>query len=63
MREFIMAALPWVTIGLFLAIFFARSAVKKKKEEAADDFGLIGMCIGMSIGVGNILHWECPWEC
>ena len=29
--DFIRAASPWVAMGLLLAIFFVRSAVKKKK--------------------------------
>ena len=29
--DFVRAALPWVAMGLLLAIFFVRSAVKKKK--------------------------------
>lgn len=48
--DFIHAALPWVAIGLLLAVFFARSASKKKKEDKCDDYGVEGMCLGMSIG-------------
>jgi len=29
--DFIRAASPWVAMGLLLAIFFVRNAVKKKK--------------------------------
>lgn len=29
--DFFQAASPWVAMGLLLAIFFVRSAVKKKK--------------------------------
>lgn len=31
--DFLSAALPWICIGLLLAIFFAQSARKKKKNE------------------------------
>ena len=32
--DFIRAALPWIVIGLLLAVNFARSAGKKKKENS-----------------------------
>ena len=47
---FLQAALPWITIGLLLAVFFARSAGEKKKEERTGDHGTEGMCLGMCIG-------------
>ena len=37
-------------VGLFLAIFFARSVEKKKEEEQAEDYGTEGMCLGMCLG-------------
>lgn len=52
MKDFIFAALPWVTIGLCLAIFFARHAKNDKKEKKADgNYGSEGMSVGMCIGV------------
>ena len=48
--DFIRAALPWIGIGLFLAVFFARSAKRKKDEEQKDDYGTTGMCLGMCFG-------------
>lgn len=49
--NFIRAALPWVAMGLLLAIFFAWSAVKKKKGKKQDgDYGAEGMCLGMCFG-------------
>lgn len=48
---FIQAALPWIAMGLLLAIFFARSATKKRKNEnRSDDYGTEGMCLGMCMG-------------
>ena len=44
------AALPWITVGLLLAVFFARSARKKKKEGQTVDYGTEGMCLGMCFG-------------
>ena len=46
---FLRAALPWVAIGLLLAVFAARSA-GKKKEKQDDNYGTEGMCLGMCFG-------------
>ena len=48
--DFLRAALPWVAIGLLLAVFAARSAKKKKDEQPQDDYGTEGMCRGMCFG-------------
>ena len=45
--DFIRAALPWVAMGLLLAVFAARSAGRKKKEKEIDNYGTEGMCLGM----------------
>ena len=44
--DFFRAASPWVAMGLLLAIFFVRSAVKKKKGKKQNgDYGTEGMCL------------------
>ena len=49
--EFFSAALPWIAMGLLLAIFFVRGASAKKKDsEKPDDYGTEGMCLGMCFG-------------
>ena len=48
--DFIRAALPWIIMGLLLAVYFARCAGKKKKEEQTGDYGAEGMCLGMGVG-------------
>ena len=48
--DFLQAALPWIAVGLLLAVFFARSAGKKKKEKESDNYGTEGMCLGMCFG-------------
>ena len=53
--EFVMAALPWIAVGLLLAVFAARSAGSKKKakqsgEKQNGDYGTEGMCLGMCFG-------------
>ena len=49
--DFIKAALPWIAMGLLLAIFFARSASEKRNNENKIlDYGTEGMCLGMCLG-------------
>ena len=48
--DFIRAALPWIVMGLLLAVYFARCAGKKKKEEQTGDYGAEGMFLGMCFG-------------
>ena len=48
--DFIRAALPWIVMGLLLAVFAARSAGRKKKEKEIDNYGIEGMCLGMCFG-------------
>ena len=45
------AALPWIVLGLLLAVFFARAAHGKKKEAKKEDHGSEGMALGMCFGV------------
>ena len=57
--DFLSAALPWICMGLLLAIFFAQSAHKKKDSKKRENYsteGLsLGMCFGTAIGtsLGN----------
>lgn len=54
---FIDAALPWIAIGLMLAVFFARMAriaVTKKNDGDADRVSegmALGMCFGVALSV------------
>ena len=48
--DFIRAALPWVAMGLLLAVFAARGAGRKKKEKEINNYGTEGMCLGMCFG-------------
>ena len=54
--DFLQTAMPLVTIGLLLAIFFARKADKEKKEDSKEDYGTQGMCIGMCLGTAFARH-------
>ena len=49
--DFLRAALPWIVMGLLLAVFAARSAGRKKKEKEIDNYGIEGMCLGMCFGM------------
>ena len=57
--DFLSAALPWICIGLLLAIFFAQSARRKKGNKKKENYGTegiaLGMCFGTAIGtsLGN----------
>lgn len=55
MDDFISAALPWITLGLSLAVWASSESARKQKEEAAgerrENYGVVGMCVGMCIGI------------
>ena len=48
--DFIRAALPWVAMGLLLAVFAARGVGRKKREKEIHNYGTEGMCLGMCFG-------------
>ena len=48
--DFLRAALPWIAVGLLLAVFFAKSAGEEKEEEQPGNYGTTGMCLGMCFG-------------
>ena len=47
--DFIRAALPWVLIGLSVAVLLAKNGNQKDKKK--EDYGVEGMCLGMCFGV------------
>ena len=49
--DFLSAALPWICIGLLLAIFFAQSVRKKKDDKKKGNYSTEGMALGMCFGV------------
>lgn len=51
--DFFRAALPWIGMGLLLAMYFAGSV--KNKEDQSENYGAEGMCLGMYFGtaLGN----------
>ena len=50
MRDFIMAALPLVVVGIALAVFFASRAGKKNKGEKENGYEAMGISLGMCFG-------------
>lgn len=48
---FMSAALPWIAMGLLLAVFFVRAASRKKSQEKKEEYGSEGMALGMCFGV------------
>ena len=54
MREFILAALPWIVTGLCVAILAVQSIRKRSKGkdgEKTETYMLEGMCVGMCVGM------------
>ena len=65
--DFLSAALPWLCVGLLLAVFFVRADRAKKKSAEAEENGekkktnygteglALGMCFGTAVGtsIGN----------
>lgn len=54
MKEFLLAAVPWIITGLcvaILAVQMSRKRSKGKDGEKKENFMVEGMCIGMCIGM------------
>lgn len=53
MKDFIMAALPWICIGIAIALFAANYGAAKKAKDDEKEYGNYmteGMCLGMCVG-------------
>ena len=48
--DFIYAALPWIAIGISIALITVNFK-KKKKDEKESDYVTTGICLGMCFGV------------
>lgn len=51
MKDFLMAALPWVLAGLALAILAGSSALEKQKDEKRGGRIAMGAALGLMLGV------------
>ena len=53
MKEFMMAALPWICIGIAIALFAVNHGAAKKAKDSDKEYGNYmteGMCLGMYVG-------------
>ena len=53
MKEFLMAALPWICIGFAIALFAANHGAVKKAKDIGKEHGNYmaeGMCLGVGVG-------------
>ena len=53
MKEFMMAALPWICIGFAIALFAAHHGAVKKAKDIGKEHGNCmseGMCLGVRVG-------------
>ena len=48
--DFLSAALPWICIGLLIAIVIVRGSREKDSDENALNYGTEGMALGMCFG-------------
>ena len=48
---FVSAAMPWIALGLLLAVFCVRASSRKRIQKKKDDYSSEGMSIGMCFGV------------
>lgn len=49
---FLKAALPWIVVGLVLAVFLAGSGKKKKDDGKTDHYGTEDTSLGNNTGIG-----------
>lgn len=49
--DFLSAALPWICMGLLLAIFFTQSGRKKKENKKNKNYSTEGLALGVCFGV------------
>lgn len=56
MKDLIFAALPWVVIGLAIAVLCAFSGKKEKKANFMTEGMAVGMCAGVALSVA------CSWN-
>lgn len=50
MKDFMYAALPWILLGLAVAVILTVKPFSRKDKETACDCRTEGMCIGMCLG-------------
>lgn len=63
MREFMMAALQWICIGIAIALFAVNHGAVKKAKENDKEYGnymtegmCLGMCVGTALGGNGLIY-------
>ena len=63
MKEFMMAALPWICIGFAFALFAANHGAVKKAKDSDKEYGnymtegmCLGMCMGTALGGNGLIY-------
>lgn len=63
MKEFMMAALPWICIGIVIALFAANHGAAKKAKDSDKEYGnymtegmCLGMCMGAALGRNGLIY-------
>lgn len=51
MKDFIMTALPWVCLGVALAVCAVNFNKRKTEKQEHDNYMTEGMCFGMCFGM------------
>ena len=63
MNEFLMAALPWIYIGIAIALFAVKHGAAKKAKENDKEYGnymtegmCLGLCVGTALGRNGLVY-------
>ena len=63
MKAFMMAALPWICIGIAIALFAANHGAVKKAKDSDKEYGnymtegmCLGMCMGAALGRNGLIY-------
>lgn len=63
MKEFILAALPWICIGIAVALLAANNGAVKKAKDSDKEYGnymtegmCLGMCVGTALGGNGLIY-------
>ena len=63
MKEFMMAALPWICVGFAIALFAANHSALKKAKDGDKEYGnymtegmCLGMCVGTALGGNGLIY-------
>ena len=63
MKEFMMAALPWICIGIAIVLFAANHVAVKKAKDSDKEYGnymtegmCLGMCVGTALGGNGLIY-------